>query len=451
MENNINFGDTAIRKLFFRFLIPTVLGMLFSAIFIITDGIFVGKGLGSDALAAVNLVAPIYMLATGVGLMFGMGGSIIAAIRLSRRQNRLANITITQAILIPAIGMTIVTLIILIFRQGIIQLLGTPAELYDLADEYLFYFALFLMPGTLVSVFMFIIRLDNAPKFAMLCNIIAAVLNILFDYLFIFVFKWGMMGAAVATGIGIMVEILLMLIYMFRYSKTLHFSPLKGDARNLRFTTRSVNRIMQAGSPALLSELAISCLMIVGNYIFIRYTGKDGVAAFSIACYTFPIIFMIYSGIIQAAQPIISYNHGARNRRRVQDTLLLALKTSGICGLLFFLANCFFNHQVISLFLRADSPAYAIASGGLPYFAAGYLFFGLNITAIGYYQSIEKGRLAARLTILRGIILLTACFLLLPPLLGVRGIWLALPAAELITLFIILLLYRRQTTVPLKN
>lgn len=437
MEGSINFRDAEIKKLFRRFLFPTVLGMVFSAVFVITDGIFVGKGLGSDALAAVNLVAPLYMIATGVGLMFGMGGSVIASIHLARKKIKIARINVTQAVLAPGIFMLAASLLLIVFRRHVLAVLGTPPALMELADEYLFYFTLFLAPVALANILMFFVRLDDSPKFAMACNIIAALLNILLDYLFIFVFKWGMAGAAVATGIGIVVELVLMLAYMLWYGRVLRFVRIKTSLKSLLFTARNLGYMMRVGGSALLSELALACMMVVGNYTFIMHIGKDGVAAFSIACYIFPIIFMVYNGIIQSAQPIISYNHGAAEARRVHTAFVLALKSAVLFGLVFFITTCLFNRQLVGMFLRPDMPAYLLASQGLPYFAAGYVFFGVNVVTIGYYQSIERGRLAAVLTVLRGIVLMALCFLVLPLFLGTKGIWLSVPAAEIITIAII--------------
>ena len=279
----------------------------------------------------------------------------------------------------------------------------------------------------------------------MACNIMAACINIALDYLFIFVFEWGLAGAAVATGIGYVVGSGVMLWYMFRRSRTLRFVKLKMSGKSMRLTVRNLWYMSYIGFPALLSELAISCLMIVGNYTFIHYVGKDGVAAYSIACYIFPIIFMVYNGIIQSAQPIISYNYGAGLMRRGRKALRMALGTAALCGLAAFGFTWLCSPWIVGLFLTPDAPAYAIAVQGLPWFAAGYPFFGINVVTIGYYQSIERGRLATGLTVLRGIVLMTFCFLLLPRIAGVTGIWLAVPVAEALeTLLLVYLLRSRR-------
>lgn len=450
-KDEIDFRGTDVGKLFRRFLVPTVLGMLFSAVFIITDGIFVGRGIGSDALAAVNLAAPLFTLGTGLGLMFGMGGSVVASIHLSQGKARAAGINLTQAVTVPTLGILVVSALIIGFADPVLHLLGTPPELMTPAHSYLVWFTIFLAPLALFNILMFAVRLDGSPRFVMGCDIAAALLNIALDWLFIFRFGWGLPGAAVATGIGYTVGSGVMLWYMLRRARTVRFVRLKVSRKSLRLTARNLGYMTYVGFPALLSEAAISCLMIVGNYTFVHYVGKDGVAAYSIACYIFPIIFMVYNGIIQAAQPIISYNYGAGEAARARRAFVLALRTAVACGAAVFLFTWLRSGNVVELFLPAAtpaaSPAAALAVAGLPLFAAGYPFFGFNVVTIGYYQSMEQGRLATAHTVLRGIVLMTLMFLLMPRLLGVAGIWLAVPAAEAVETVLLAWMIRRRRVV----
>lgn len=429
-RDRIDFGQSGIGRLFLHFLLPTVLGMVSSAVFIVTDGIFVGRGVGSDALAAVNIVAPVYTLATGLGLMFGMGCSVVASIHLARGKQRIAGINVTQALIVPLLLLLAATAALLIGWRPMLGWLGTPESLFAPSREYYLYFVPFLVPLALFNILMFLVRLDDAPRFAMGCNLLAAGLNIVLDYLFIFECGWGLAGAAVATGIGYTLGTLLMLDYMLRRSRTLRPVRVKLSRRSLQLTLRNIGYMIYVGAPALLSELAISCMMIVGNYAFIRYVGKEGVAAYSIACYLFPIIFMIYSGIVQAAQPIMSYNYGAGLHARAERAFRLAILTAAGFGTLVAAATWLGGNRMAGLFLPSDAPAYGHALEGLCLFALGYPFFGINVAAIGYLQSLEYGKAAAGLTLLRGILLMALFFVVLPIRWGETGIWLAVPAAE---------------------
>ena len=443
LRDSIDYKGTAVGKLFRRFLFPTVMGMVFSAVFVITDGIFVGRGIGSDALAAVNLTAPLFTLGTGLGLMFGMGGSVMASVNLAQGKRRVAQINITQSLFVPALLIVLLSALLILCHKPLLLLLGTPPELMVPAREYLVWFTLFLTPLAVFNILMFIVRLDGAPRFAMACNIMAASINIVLDYLFIFEFGWGLAGAAIATGVGYIVGSGVMLRYMLRHSRTLHFVKFKTSYKSLRLTARNLGYMTYIGFPALLSELAISSLMIVGNYTFIHYVGKDGVAAYSIACYIFPIIFMVYNAIGQSAQPILSYNFGAGNGARVRKAFRLALLTAVAAGLGFFGLTALFSRWIVAMFIDSSCPACAIAVRGLPLFASGFVFFAVNIVSIGYFQSVERPRPAMAVTVLRGFVFMAACFFGLPLLLGVEGIWLAVPLAEALTFAVVAAIYGR--------
>ena len=311
MKDSIDFGSMNISTLFRKLLIPTVLGMVFSALFVITDGIFVGKGIGSDALAAVNITAPLFMIAAGIGLMFGVGASVVASIHLSQGKRKVASINITQAIAFSALLILILSALCLYFIEPLARLLGSSDRLLPLAVEYMAWYIPFLVFYEVLNIGMFCIRLDGSPTYAMMCNAVAAILNIILDYIFIFEFGWGIMGAAFATSLGTVVGGLMTLIYLLHFSRTLHLCRIKLSIKSLLLTLRNIGYMIKLGSSAFISEASIACMMFLGNYVFIRHLGEDGVAAFSIACYFFPIIFMVYNAIAQSAQPIISYNFGA--------------------------------------------------------------------------------------------------------------------------------------------
>ena len=193
MRDSIDFGSMNISTLFRKLLIPTVLGMIFSAVFVITDGIFVGKGIGSDALAAVNITAPLFMITTGIGLMFGMGASVVASIHLSQGKVKVANINITQAIGFASLLILILSALCCLFLEPLAHLLGSSERLLPGVMEYMIWYIPFLVFYLILNAGMFFIRLDGSPNYAMMCNAIAAVTNILLDYIFIFRFGWGLM------------------------------------------------------------------------------------------------------------------------------------------------------------------------------------------------------------------------------------------------------------------
>lgn len=441
MKDSIDFSSMEISTLFRKLLIPTVLGMVFSAIFVITDGIFVGKGIGSDALAAVNITAPLFMITAGIGLMFGVGSSVVASIHLSQGKRRVANINITQALVFSTLLILIMSALCFYYIEPLAKLLGSSDRLLPLAVEYMAWYLPFLVFYEILNIGMFCIRLDGSPTYAMMCNAIAAILNIILDYIFIFEFGWGIMGAAFATSLGTVVGGLMTLIYLLKFSRSLHLCRIKLSIKSMMLTLRNVGYMIKLGSSAFISEASIACMMFLGNYVFIHYLGEDGVAAFSIACYFFPIIFMVYNAIAQSAQPIISYNFGAGQPDRVRKALHLAIRTALICGISFFIITVLCRQNIVSLFIDRSYAAFDIAVNGIPYFGIGFIFFAFNMIGIGYYQSVERGQRAMIITLLRGVVFMLIGFLVLPKILGVPGIWLAVPFAELLTMLYIIGIY----------
>lgn len=444
MKDSIDFGSMDISRLFRKLLIPTVLGMVFSAIFVITDGIFVGKGIGSDALAAVNITAPLFMITTGIGLMFGVGASVVASIHLSQGKRKVASINITQALLFSALIIILMSALCFYFVEPLGKLLGSSERLLPNVIEYMVWYVPFLVFYVLLNAGMFYIRLDGSPNYAMMCNAVAAIINIILDYIFIFEFGWGLMGAAFATSIGITVGALMTLVYLAYFSGYISLYRIKLSKKSLLLTLRNIGYMIKLGTSAFISEASIAVMMFLGNYVFIRHLGEDGVAAFSIVCYFFPIIFMVYNAIAQSAQPIISYNFGTGNGNRVKHAFRLSAKTALICGTFFFVLTALCSQNIVSLFIDPSYGAFDIAVKGIPYFAIGYIFFAFNIVGIGYFQSIERAHRATIITLLRGVAFMLIGFLVLPHFFSVTGIWLAVPLAELLTFIYIIGIYLKD-------
>ena len=438
-RDSFDFKSMSVGKLFTKLLVPTIMGMAASALFPVIDGIFVGNGIGSDAMAAVNISAPIFMIITGVGLMFGMGGGILTSINLSQGKKKVANINFTQSVIALVFISLVMTLLLTIFPHKIATLFGSDEYLMDMVVEYLFWFSISLPFTVLVVALPFFIRLTN-PKISMWAMLAATVVNIILDYLFIFIFKWGLFGAAIATDIGEFVGAAIMIIYLFRHSIAIRFVWLKLSVKSLLLTLRNVGYMIKLGFSVFLSEITISVMIISGNYVFMDYMGADGVAAYSVICYLFPIIFMVFNATVQSAQPIISYNYGCGHMKRSDNALRLSMLFTLAFAFSIMLLFICFTRSIVTLFIPDTAcAAWGYAVAGLPLFATDYLFFGINIIIIGYYTSIERLRRAISLTVLRGI-LPVVFFFTLPLLLDVNGIWLAVAAGDITTTVVIVIL-----------
>lgn len=439
-RDEIDFGKMNIPQLFVKLFVPTLVGMIFMTVFNIVDGIFVGKGISSDALAAVNIAAPVFLFSTAASLMFASGVSIVAATHLSQGNVKAANINVTQSILVPLIPMIILAAVIFFFPDQLNTLFGGSEILRPYVKDYLRGIFLFPVLGVFLMVGSFIIRLDGAPKMAMAVNIVSALANIFLDWLFIFPLRQGIWGAAFATVLSQIIGTVMVMIYLLKFSRTLHFYRLKFSPTSLYLTWRNSRYMMKLGFPTFIGEIAIAGTIIVGNYMFIRYLHEDGVAAFSVACYLFPLIFIFGNAIAQSQLPIISYNNGIANRERVKATIRISLQAAAVLGIAVSVGCAIFCDPLTALFLDRGTNAHTIATEGFPYFASGFVFISLNLVGIGIYQGLEKAASAICFMFLRGIALVVPAFLVLPGLFGAKGLWLALPVAEAGT-FAVMALY----------
>ncbi|MBD5370824.1 MAG: MATE family efflux transporter [Bacteroides sp.] len=440
-RDSLDFATMKIGPLFRALFFPTLIGMIFTSLITVIDGMFVGHGVGADGIASVNIVAPTYMLATGIGLMFGIGASVIASIKLSEHNVKGADIILTQGFLASTLLALLMTGVILLAPKWTLGVLGCSDELLGNATDYMVYLAPALLFVMVQCIGMMLIRLDGSPKYAMWCQAVPAVINIILDYVMIFPMGMGVKGAAVATSISCVIGGLMALVYFFLFSSTLRFYRLRISGKSLRLSLRNTGYMAKIGFATFLTEIAMSVMMVSGNYMFMSMLGEQGVAAYSIACYLFPVVFSMANAVAQSAQPIISYNYGARQGARVNRTLKVALLTSLICGALVTSGIALGSNGIVAAFLTPDAPAYGIAVRGLPLFGICALFFAVNITFIGYYQSLEQAVRSIAYTLLRGIIFLVPAFVLLPSLLGEAGLWLAIPAAEILTALIITGIY----------
>lgn len=433
----LDLGTMNVSLLFRKYFIPTLLGMLSMASVTAIDGIYVGHGVGSDGIAAINICIPLLMLFTGFGLMLGIGSSVVASIHLAHGKVKAARINATQALWFVTVITLLAVIAIMVWPYGTAKLLGASEHLMPFVVTYLLWFGPSLVFQMWLSVSLFIIRLDGSPQYAMWCNVIAAVLTVILGWIFIFPLRLGIEGAALAATIATAFGGVLGLYYLLFKARKLRVITIKTSWKSFCLTTRNIGYQCKIGSSALLGEATLATLMFVGNQVFMKYLGDNGVGAFGIACYYTPFVFMVGNAIAQSAQPILSYNYGMNLDKRVTQTERLALTTALVCGAVVTAVFYFFPHLLVGLFLPLENEAARIAVAGFPIFALGFICFIMNLTAIGYYQSIEKIGAATIFALLRGLLVLVPAFYLLPVALGNKGIWLAMPVSEIITLLCI--------------
>ncbi|MDE5960938.1 MAG: MATE family efflux transporter, partial [Duncaniella sp.] len=398
-----------------------------------TDGIFVGRGCGSNALAAVNICISPTMVMMGIGLMLGVGASVVSSVHMANNNAKAARLNITQSLLVATIVVCVFLALTLPSVSATGRLLGSSENLLPLVREYMPWIFATCLFQVWCAIGLFVVRLDGSPRYAMWCNVLPGLLNVILDYVFIFPLGMGIKGAALATFLSCMVGGGMVMAYLGWFASTLKVIKIKISRKSLMLTIRNIGYQCRIGISALLGEATMGVLMLMGNLMFMRYMGDDGVGAFSIACYYCPFVFMIGNAIAQSAQPIISYNYGLDQRTRVAATERLAIITSIICGATVTVAFNLFPESMVGLFLDMDTEAAEIAVAGFPLYSTAFIFFIFNLTAIGYFQSVEKVLPSIVFALLRGVLFLIPSFIILPAIMGDNGIWLALAASEVMT------------------
>ena len=287
-KDAIDFKNNSVSTLYRKLLIPTLLGTLSMSAMTTIDGIFVGHGVGSDGVAAVNIVGPVYQVFSGIGLMIGTGCSVVVSIFMARGKTKVARMNVAQALIFSTLLTAVVCLFAMLFPERFARLLGASETLISSASDYLFW----IMPSYVFQMWsligLFIIRLDGAPKVAMWCNVVAALMNIVLDWVMIFPLGWGVKGAAIATSISIMTGGIIAISYLLFYARTLKPVLPKLSRKSLCLSLRNMGYHCRIGSPSMLGEMTLAVLIFMGNLMFMKHLGDDGVAAFGIACYYTP-------------------------------------------------------------------------------------------------------------------------------------------------------------------
>lgn len=436
----VDFEKDRTSDLFRKLFVPTLIGSLSLSAVTAIDGIFIGHGLGTEALAAVNLIVPVWILFISIGLMLGIGSSVVMSIHLSKQNIKAARINLTQAMIASNVVVFIISVLILMFPSRTAILLGASEDLVPLVRDYL----IGVTPGFIFQqwslIGLFAIRLDGSPNVAMISNLLNGITNVLLDYLFIFPFGWGMLGAAAATGTSIFVGGAVAIWYFIFKAKKIRPIRIKSSITSIKLSIRNIGYQCRIGFPTFIGEFAMAVITFVGNFTFMHYLGTDGVSAFGVACYYTPFLFMVANAISTSAQPIISYNFGAGRREKISETERIITVSSLFFGVAVSLAFVLFPEVFVTLFIDSSTQAARIAIEGLPYFASGFLFLILDIVAIGYLQSLEKVKAPTIFSLLRGLILVVPAYIFLPKLFSTAGIWLSTAAADFIT-FLMILLY----------
>lgn len=433
MFSKINLSEDSVSKLFVNFSVPSVTGMVISALYAIIDGIFIGRGVGADGLAAITLAYPIINLGVALSFLFGMGGATLMS--LHPKNIKFRNTCFSHLVTLNIISYLILVAITFIFNDKLMLLMGSNERLLPMVKEYLYTCVVAMIFLMLSNSLNAVVRNDKAPLYAFISMIVGAITNIVLDWVFIIKLGWGLFGGALATGIGQFLSFLI-LIWYFIHSKT----TIKYKFEKIKLVF--LINIVYIGFPSFTIEFAAAVTNTLLNKTFMEYLGGLGVAAFSIVAYICYIFRMVFSGFGQALQPIASFNYGIKLHDRVKKIFKIAHLYSFVtaCLLLFIMIK--YGSSIVKLF-NDDKELIEVASNGLILYSVGIMFLAANFINISYLQAKGDKKISNILSILRSIIFITIAIIILPRIFGETGIWLSFPAADIMTFVASIFFYKR--------
>lgn len=428
----------SVSKIFFRYLIPAILANMVTSIYVLADTIIIGKGIGTLAMAALNIVLPLFNIFFGNGLLFGVGGSVLMSIARGCDDQKLGECYFTLAVILNAITCVLYTVLLLVFTKPIVRFLGAT----DVTMPYILDYAPYVIAG--LSAFSFssllqtFVRNDGAPKLSMFAVISGGVLNVILDLIFVFPLQMGMAGAAMASVLGSACTVCILLFHFRSKSNGLRFSLQA-------FSFSCIGKILQNGFTSFLVEITSGIVMFIFNIEILKCAGDIGVSMYGIICNTVIIVTCLCNGINQAAQPILSTNYGAGLAQRIGQVRRLGIKTAlcicSIPAILGLLVPNLFTY----IFLEPNDEILAMSPIAIRTYFIGFFVMGINMFVVGYFQSISKPYLSLIVCLARGCVLSIIFVAVLAPLFGIIGIWASVPLAEFVTLFIALFFLKNTT------
>ena len=407
-----------------KFTFPTIVMMIFMSLYTIIDGMFVSRFVGSNALSSVNIVYPFYGLVFAIGIMFATGGSALIAQKLGEGKTETARSYFSLFIGFCFILGTLLALLGNLFMTPIVHLLGASDVLVADCKIYLSTLLYFAPAAILQVLFQTYFVTAGKPHLGMVLTIIAGVTNAILDFVFIVLLKFGIQGAALATGIGQLIPTIIGLIYFSFVKKGLYFVIPKWEGG-------AIVKACINGSSEMVSNLALSITTYLFNLMMLRLAGEDGVAAITIVLYGQFLFSSLYLGFSMGAAPIISYNYGSQNQSELQNVTKLCKHFIIASSILITVLAASFSKIVVRLFVPLGSNTYDLAAHGFLLFALSYLFQGYNIFASSLFTALSNGKTSALISFIRTFLFIIVSLFTLPFLIGIDGIWLAIPVAEL--------------------
>ncbi len=440
MENLNAYEKPVTLKNIVKFAVPTIAMTVFMSFYTMVDGLFVSNLIGTDALSAINLTAPVIQLVTAVSTMLATGGSAVIMKKMGEQKTDEAKEDFTFLIIVNVMVGLVMCAAGYLAMDFIFAGMNLSPAVEGYCVEYLSRYLIFTVPILLMNNFTLYMIASEKAVLSLICSVTGGILNMALDYVFIAGLDMGIGGAAVATGLGYSVTAVTGLFVFSRKKSLLHFKkPV--------FRIRVLGSAASNGCSEMATALVTGIVTMMFNWTMLHYVGEDGVAAVTIIMYVLMFASSLYTGYSYGVAPMLSFYYGEQNREKLKKLVGLSMKVIVVISVITAAASFVMTRPLVSVFARTDNPVYDLAVTGNRICTAALFFIGFNIFASGMFTALSNGIVSAVLAFSRSFVFMLITMIVLPLLLGVNGIWLATPAAELMALglsFFMLLKYRKR-------
>ena len=428
MQDNFNTLETKPAGHFFSFSIPAILGMLLTSGIVIIDGLFIGNIVGEAGLASVNLTLPVLYFFLGTAIMIGVGGSVMAGHSLGSGRQDQASRHFSLTIVLSIITIVALTLLCFFFIEPLLETINTKQALRPYVQTYL-RTVLWFYPAMMINiVFSIFMRAQGNPGLSLFFGIAGNALNVVLDYFMIARWGMGLQGAALATGISVMIPMGCGILYFLSKYSVLNF---------VKFSWKmpDIGQIFFNGSSEMVGQLSVGFTTWMFNRVILYRMGVDGLAAYAIVGYVAFVQIMIITGFAIGLGPIVGYSFGAGKADHINRIMKIAMMSSFITGLICWTVVLFSSTAIAGSFSSGNGNIITIARSGFTLFTAAFLLNGFNMMITAFFTSIGDAKTSVIIASLRGFLLINLFVLILPNFMGDTGIWISYPLSELVTLF----------------
>lgn len=426
-----------LKKLYLRFLIPSLGSAMVMSIYTLTDAIVIGKGVGPDALAALSITTPLLCILMSMGILFGVGGSVQMSVYRGTGNYEKANRFFTLSFAALAV---ISMLLWILYGFGIsmlLRMMGANETFCPYALAYMKNINLFLPIAVFSNYIAIFVRADEDPNRAMAGVLLGGVVNIVLDIVFVFPMQMGIGGAALASAIGMVIQVLVGITHFFGKKNRLKFIRPK-------HVGSSVRQIIANGIPSFFNEFANGFIVLLFNIQILKYCGESALSVYSVISNCVILFNSLFTGVGQSIQPIVANNYGGGKWDRIKEIRKMAFLTISFMGFLFSMSGICFPNGVCSVFMHMDQEMKSTAQTGVRLYFEAFLPMGINLLTSYYLQSILSVKKSLCISLLRNVILSSVAILTFPILFGGNSLWLVMPVVEILVLAVSMLFLRQR-------